>query len=34
VLDVIRPLVAERGPEAERWFFAEAAQAAYRWQQG
>lgn len=34
VLAVIRPLVAEHGPEAERWFFAEAAQAAYRWRQG
>ena len=34
VLAVIRPLVAEHGPEAERWFFADAAQAAYRWQQG
>ncbi len=34
VLNVIRPLVAERGSEAERWFFAEAAQAAYRWQRG
>lgn len=34
VLNVIRPLVAERGPEAERWFFAGAAEAAYRWQQG
>ena len=34
VLAVIRPLVAEYGPEAERWFFADAAQAAYQWQQG
>jgi len=33
VLAVIRPLVAEHGPEAERWFFADAAQSAYRWQQ-
>ncbi len=33
VLAVIRPLVAEHGPEAERWFFAEASQAAYRWRQ-
>ena len=34
VLAAIRPLVAEHGPEAERWFFAEAAQAPYRWRQG
>jgi hypothetical protein len=33
VLAVIRPLVGEHGPEAERWFFADAAQTAYRWQQ-
>ena len=34
ILNVIRPLVIERGPEAERWFFCNASQAAYRWQQG
>lgn len=33
VLAVIRPLVAEHGRDAERWFFAEASEAAYRWRQ-
>lgn len=31
VLDIVKPYVARKGPEAERWFYAEASRAAYRW---
>lgn len=31
VLGIVKPYVAKKGPEAERWFYAEAARAAYRW---
>jgi len=31
ILGVVRPFVARRGAEAERWFFAESSRAAYRW---
>jgi len=31
VLGIVRPFVDRRGPEASRWFFAEAARAAYSW---
>jgi len=31
VLDIVKPYVAGKGPEAERWFYADASRAAYRW---
>jgi predicted TIM-barrel fold metal-dependent hydrolase len=31
VLGIVKPYVARKGPEAERWFYAEASRAAYRW---
>ena len=31
VLGIVPPYVARKGPEAERWFYAEASRAAYRW---
>jgi predicted TIM-barrel fold metal-dependent hydrolase len=31
VLDIVKPYVARKGPEAERWFYADASRAAYRW---
>ncbi len=31
VLDIVKPYVARKGPEAEKWFYADASQAAYRW---
>ena len=31
VLDIVKPYVTRKGPEAERWFYAEASRAAYRW---
>jgi L-fuconolactonase len=31
VLDIVKPYVGRKGPEAERWFYAEASRAAYRW---
>ena len=31
VLDIVKPYVARKGPEVERWFYAEASRAAYRW---
>ena len=31
VLDIVKPYVARKGPEAQRWFYAEASRAAYRW---
>jgi predicted TIM-barrel fold metal-dependent hydrolase len=31
VLGIVQPYVARKGPEAERWFYAEASRAAYRW---
>ncbi|MFM7290848.1 MAG: amidohydrolase family protein, partial [Planctomycetia bacterium] len=31
VLGIVKPYVDRKGPEAQRWFFAEAARAAYRW---
>jgi hypothetical protein len=31
VLGIVRPFFAAKGPEAERWFFAAASRAAYRW---
>ena len=31
VLGIVKPYVVNKGPEAERWFYAEAARAAYRW---
>jgi predicted TIM-barrel fold metal-dependent hydrolase len=31
VLDIVKPYVARKGPEAERWFCSEASRAAYRW---
>ena len=31
VLDIVKPYIARKGPEAERWFYAEASRAAYRW---
>ena len=31
VLGIVRPFFAAKGPEAERWFFADGSRAAYRW---
>ena len=31
VLGIVKPYVARKGPEAERWFYADASRAAYRW---
>jgi len=31
VLDIVKPYVERKGPEAERWFYADASRAAYRW---
>lgn len=31
VLGIVKPYVERKGPEAERWFFAEASRSAYRW---
>ena len=31
VLGIVKPYVTRKGPEAERWFDAEASRAAYRW---
>jgi len=31
VLGIVKPYVARKGPEPERWFYAEASRAAYRW---
>ena len=31
VLDIVKPYVARKGPEAEKWFYADASRAAYRW---
>ena len=31
VLGIVKPYVERKGPEAERWFYAEASRAAYRW---
>jgi len=31
VLGIVKPYVAGKGPEAERWFYADASRAAYRW---
>jgi predicted TIM-barrel fold metal-dependent hydrolase len=31
VLGIVKPYVSRKGPEAERWFYAEASRAAYRW---
>jgi L-fuconolactonase len=31
VLDIVKPYVARKGPEAQRWFYADASRAAYRW---
>ena len=31
VLGIVRPFFAAKGREAERWFFADASRAAYRW---
>jgi len=33
VLGVVTPYVRRQGPDAERWFFADASRAAYRWDQ-
>jgi len=31
VLAIVKPYVASKGPKAERWFYADASRAAYRW---
>lgn len=31
VLGIVKPYVASKGAEAERWFYAEASRSAYRW---
>ena len=31
ILGVVRPFIDRKGPEAQRWFFAEASRDAYRW---
>jgi len=31
VLDIVKPYVARKSPDAARWFYAEASRAAYRW---
>jgi len=31
VLDIVKPYVARKGPEAEKWFYSDASRAAYRW---
>jgi predicted TIM-barrel fold metal-dependent hydrolase len=31
VLDIVKPYVAKKGADAQRWFYADASRAAYRW---